>query len=352
MKGLAACLTPCLALRGFSLNNPPMSIPNTHPFAFDPTYGMTLEQLRSIAPPEPPAGFDAFWQKRYKRALAIDPRPAVKQSKLTHPAWQVLDITYTSTDGVEIGGWLLLPRDRPVRRGLVVGHGYGGRDAPDFDLPVEQTAILFPCARGMSRSARPPIPPEASGHVLYGIDNPDRYVIGGCVEDLWLAVSTLQALYPWLADRIGYIGGSFGGGLGALAIPFDNRIDRGHLIVPTFGDRRQWLTLPTIGSAASVQTYAKAHPDVLESLRLFDSATAATRIKVPMLVAAALFDPAVAPPCQFAVANALPASKYNEIFILDAGHFDYPGMTEQNHVLREKLRGFFRVHEPGISALV
>ncbi|WP_160009100.1 acetylxylan esterase [Rhizobium sp. 18055] len=329
-----------------------MSIPRTHPFAFDPTYGMTLDQLRSIVPPAAPAGFDAFWQKRYTRALKIDPQPVLKQSKLTHPAWQVLDITYTSTDGLKIGGWLLLPRDKPARRGLVVGHGYGGREAPDFDLPVEQTAILFPCARGMSLSAHPPIPPEAPGHVLYKIDSPDDYVIGGCVEDIWIAVSTLVALYPGLTNQIGYIGGSFGGGLGALAIPFDNRIDRGHLIVPTFGNREAWLTLPTIGSAASVQTYRKTHPEVLENLRLFDSAIAATRIKVPMLVAAALFDPAVAPPCQFAVANALPASKYNEIFILDAGHFEYPGMTEQNFALREKLRGFFRVHEPGISALV
>jgi cephalosporin-C deacetylase len=329
-----------------------MSIPKTHPFSFDPTYGMTLDQLRAIAPPEAPAGFDAFWQKRYTRALKIHPQPVLTRSKLTHPAWQVLDITYTSTDGLTIGGWLLLPRDKQVRRGLVVGHGYGGRDAPDFDLPVEETAILFPCFRGMSKSAHPPIPPDAPGHVLHNIDKPDDYVIGGCVEDLWLAVSTLLALYPWLAGAIGYIGGSFGGGIGALAIPFDPRIDRGHLIVPTFGDRKSWLTLPTVGSADSVQTYAKTHPDPFENLRLFDAAIAATRITVPMLVAPALFDPAVAPPCQFAVANALPASKYNEIFILDAGHFDYPGMTEQNFALRQKVRGFFRVHEPGLSALV
>lgn len=329
-----------------------MSIPKTHPFSFDPTYGMTLDDLRAIVPPDAPGGFDAFWQKRYKRALAVDPKPALSGSKLTHPAWQVLDITYVSTGGIEIGGWLLLPRDGPVRRGLVVGHGYGGRDAPDFDLPVEETAILFPCFRGMSKSAHPPIPPDAPGHVLHNIERPDDYVIGGCVEDLWLAVSTLLALYPWLAGAIGYIGGSFGGGIGALAIPFDPRIDRGHLIVPTFGDRKSWLTLPTVGSADSVQTYAKTHPDPFENLRLFDAAIAATRITVPMLVAPALFDPAVAPPCQFAVANALPASKYNEIFILDAGHFDYPGMTEQNFALRQKVRGFFRVHEPGLSALV
>ena len=319
-----------------------MTIPSEHPFAFDPTYGKTLADLREIRPPETPPGFDAFWQKRYQQARGVDPQPALKTSESTHPDWQVLDLTYTSTGGYKIGGWLLLPKSGSVRRGLVVGHGYGGRDQPDFDIPVEETAILFPCARGMSRSPHPPIPTDASGHVLYDIDKPENYVIGGCVEDLWVAVSTLLALYPWLSGHIGYSGISFGGGIGALAIPFDARIVRGHLIVPTFGDRRQWLSLPTVGSANAVQIYEKEHGSVFGTLRMYDSACAAKEIRVPMLAAVALFDPAVAPPCQFAVANALPTSKFNEIFILDAGHFDYPGMAEQNAVLREKVGLFFK----------
>ncbi|MBB4569420.1 acetylxylan esterase [Rhizobium leucaenae] len=327
-----------------------MSVPKTHSFAFDPTYGMQLEQLVAIKPPEEVSGFDDFWTERYRRAIAVDPQPKLRRSKIRHPDWYVLDITYTSTAAFTIRGWLLLPRTGIVRRGLVVGHGYGGRDQPDLDLPVKDTAILFPCSRGLSLSAHPPIPADPGGHVLYGIEKPDSYIIGGCVDDLWLAVSTLVSLYPWLAGHIGYSGISFGGGIGALAIPFDNRIDRGHLVVPTFGHRPLWLSLPTIGSAQSVQAYEKTHGDVLETLRLFDAANAAARIKVPMLVAAALFDPAVAPPCQFAVANALP--KFNEIFILDAGHFDYVGGAEQDAVLREKVERFFRCHEPGIPELV
>jgi cephalosporin-C deacetylase len=317
-----------------------MSIPTKHPFAFDPTYGMQLADLLKIQPPPAPPGFDDFWKSRYRRAIVTDPKPVLRRSKTTHPDWHVLDITYTSTGAFPIGGWLLLPRSGIVRRGLVVGHGYGGRDQPDYDLPVEETALLFPCFRGLSRTARPPIPPDASGHVLHDIDRPEDYIIGGCVDDLWLGVSTLLALYRWLAGHIGYSGISFGGGIGALAIPFDARIARGHLVVPTFGNRPLWLTLPTTGSADAVQTYARTHPHVLDSLKLFDAAVAAARITVPMLTAVALFDPAVAPPCQFAVANALP--KYNETFILDAGHFDYDGSAEQNALLSNKVRQFFK----------
>ena len=326
----------------FRGNKQGMSIPTDYPFDFDPTYGMTLADLQAIRPPEAPEGFDAFWQKRYAKALAVKPGPRLSPSKDTHPDWQVRDIVYTSTDDISIGGWLLTPRKGEVRRGLVVGHGYGGRDQPEFDIPVEETAILFPCFRGMSRSAHPPISPDASWHVLHDIDKPDRYIIGGCVEDLWLAVSMLLALYPWLYGHIGYSGISFGGGIGALAIPFDSRIERGHLTVPTFGNRKLWLTLPTVGSAHSVQEYAKTHSGVLEKLRLFDAATAATRISIPTLAAVALFDPAVAPPCQFAVANSLPRSKFNEIFILDAGHFDYADSAVQQTALRERVGRFFR----------
>ncbi|MCB8878737.1 acetylxylan esterase [Acidisoma cellulosilytica] len=320
-----------------------MSIPTHHPFDFDPTQGFDLDRLRAIRPPEAAPGFDAFWQARYERARGLDPQPRVNASKTSHPNWLVQDITYTSTDKFPIGGWLLLPREGSVKRGLVVGHGYGGRDAPDFDIPVKETALLFPCFRGLSRSRRPPISTDPAWHVLHDIDKPDRYILGGCVEDLWLAASALTRLYPAIAGRIGYSGLSFGGGIGALALAFDKRFDRGHLVVPTFGNMPLWLTLPTVGSGNAVQTYQKTHADVLKTLCLFDAAVAAKRIEAPMLMAVARFDPAVAPPCQFSVANGLAASNQHEIFILDAGHFDYPGEQEQHALLSAKVGRFFGV---------
>lgn len=39
-----------------------MSVPKSHPFDFDPTYGMQREQLLAITPPEAPPGFDDFWK--------------------------------------------------------------------------------------------------------------------------------------------------------------------------------------------------------------------------------------------------------------------------------------------------
>ncbi|WP_207553517.1 acetylxylan esterase, partial [Teichococcus deserti] len=192
--------------------------------------------------------------------------------------------------------------------------------------------------------ARAPISTDPQWHVLHDIDKRDAYILGGCVEDLWLAVSALEDIVPEVAGHVGYTGVSFGGGIGALAIPWDARIRRGHLEVPSFGNHPLRLTLPSIGSGAAVQAYWRHHAEVVETLAWYDAATAARFIAIPMLVAAALFDPVVAPPGQFAIANALPdrgTGGCQSLFTLPAGHFDYPGRERQEGALRQAVGDFF-----------
>lgn len=310
-----------------------------HGYLFDPSYGHDLESLLAVLPPREPDGFPAFWRAKYARALQVLPEPAVSGSRQVHPSFEVRDIAYVSTDGFRIGGWLLTPKAGRVRRALVVGHGYGGRDGPDFDLPLGDAAYLFPCFRGLSRSRREGISDNPAFHVLHDIDKPDRYIIGGCVEDVWVGVSVLLALFPQVAGHIGYQGTSFGGGIGAMALPWDVRIGRAALNVPTFGHQALRLTLPTIGSGAAVSGYERRHGHVMDTLQYYDGALAARHVSVPVHVAAALFDPAVAPPGQFAIYNALAGSR--ELFVLDGGHFDYPARAEQERRLSEDLQGFF-----------
>ena len=310
-----------------------------HGYPFDPTYGYDLPGLLAVEPPAPPADLDRFWTTRYDAAMAVDPAPRLSRSGEQHEGWQVLDLSYRSTDDVTIGGWLLVPRDRPVVRGLVVGHGYGGRDGPDTHLPIADAALLFPCFRGLSRSARHPISQDPNWHVLHDIHLRDRYILGGCVEDLWLAVSVLLAVFPWLDGRIGYAGISFGGGIGGLAIPWDRRIARGHLSLPTFGHHPLRLSLPSTGSVASVQHFHRDHPEVTETLAYYDAAATARRLAVPMHIAAALFDPMVPPPGQFAIYNAIPSRK--QLFTLSAGHFDYVAAQQEERALLAQLRDFF-----------
>jgi len=311
----------------------------THGFPFDPTYGYNLASLLDIPAPTPPVDFAEFWKTRYWRALSIAPTAELRHAHWQHSRYRVFDLSYRSTDGVTISGWVLTPLHGDARRGFVVGHGYGGREGPDLDLPFADAALLFPCFRGLSRSARPDISAWPNEHVLCGIEDRHRYVIGGCVDDLWIAVSALRELFPEIGERIGYLGISFGGGIGALAIPWDHRIRRAHLNVPTFGHQALRLTLPTTGSGEAVRHYRFSHGNVMETLAYYDAACAARHTRIPMHVAAALFDPVVAPPGQFAIYNALPDPK--ELFVLMAGHFDYPAKSEQERELSAALTRFF-----------
>ncbi|CAI8882779.1 acetylxylan esterase [Methylocaldum szegediense] len=306
---------------------------------FDPTYGYTLESLLQVGCPEEPSDFVEFWEARYRRALSVDPSPELSRSKDDHPDFDVYAIRHRSTDDFVIGGWLVRPKRGPVRRGLVVGHGYGGREGPDFDLPVREAAVLFPCFRGLSASRDPRLPDDPARHVLHGIDQRDHYILGSCVEDLWLAVSVLLHIFPQVEGHIAYSGISFGGGIGALALPWEPRIQIAHLNVPTFGHQPLRLTLPTLGSGEAVRRYERRHGSVLETLRYYDAACAARHIRIPVHVAAALSDPFVAPPGQFAIYNALPGPK--RLFVLKAGHSDYPERVEQERALLEELSAFF-----------
>lgn len=309
-----------------------------HDFPFDPAYGMDRAALLAVAPPEVPAGFAEFWSARRTHALEIDPAPRLSDTTRAGDL-EISDLGYTSTDGVTIGGWLVRPAEGPVSRGLVVGHGYGGRDAPDLAMAFPETAVLFPCLRGLSRSARPDISSDPYAHVLHGLDDPARYVLGGCVDDAWLAVSALLALVPQVAGRIGWSGKSFSGGIGALMLPWEDRVGRAELLLPTFGHHALRLGLPMVGSGAALAERERRQGGLMATLRWFDAAVAARFVEVPVLAGLALFDPAVPPPGQFAIFNALAGEK--QLVTFAAGHFPYAAEAAEERDRLARARAFF-----------
>jgi cephalosporin-C deacetylase len=311
-------------------------------YDFDPTHGMDLTALLAVVPPKPAADFAAFWEDRYRAARVVAPEPRILGPNRRLGAHAVFDLSYSSTGGIRIGGWLLLPLNSRVRRGIVVGHGYDGRDRPDAGPFPDGTAVLLPCFRGTGRSPAAGVSSDPALHVLHHIRDRDRYILGGCVDDLWLAVTTLLALFPQVAGNVAYLGASFGGGIGALAAPWDTRICRMHLEVPTFGHHALRLTLPCVGSGQAVRDYQHAHDfNVMETLAYYDAATAARELRIPTLVAAALFDPAVPPAGQFAIFNAIPAG-LRRLFLLEAGHHEYPGRAQQMEELGQEVCRFLR----------
>lgn len=311
-----------------------------HDFSFDPRYGYSTDALLQIKPPEAPVGFADFWRRRYEQAIRIDADFALRDTGKIIDARRVLVFELPSTNDVILGGWILLPIDRDPTRAFVVTHGYGGRDEPNFDLPFPDALIVFPCLRGMSRSRHPGIPEDAWRHVLHGIEDPDTYVIGGCVEDVWVTVTAILRFEPRMESRIGYCGESFGGGIGALACPWDHRIARTHLALPTFGHHPIRLQSPCNGSGEAVRRrYLKVGDPLMKTLQWYDAATAATFFQHPTHCAPAAFDPSVPPPGQYAIANALP--RPTTLHPLSAGHFEYPQKESERKALRDSLATFF-----------
>jgi len=306
----------------------------------NPMEAAELDALLRVEVPAEPPGFAVKWQTWRGQAMETQPRPMIRDTGTFLGPWRVFDLQYQSTDAVQIGGWFLRPAHGGFSRGFVVGHGYGGRVSPDVDFPLEDSAVLYFCARGISRSQDPRFPSEAARHVLHGIEDPERYILRGCVEDTWLAVGALLSLAPELAGRVGYCGTSFGGGVGAMALAFEDRVQRAHLNVPTFGNQPLRMALPSVGSAAAVRAHAERLPGIAEAtLRWFDAAVAARQVRIPVHCACALVDPAVAPVGQFSVFNALGGPK--RLFVLDAGHMEYPGQDRQQRLLAQELRVWF-----------
>lgn len=284
-----------------------------------------------------PDDFDEFWRGQHASARAVDPRPRRVRQRSRGGGWTISEVRYDSTGGVEIGAFLLEP-DGGADRLVVALTGYGGAHEPFAPLRRPGVAELSPAVRGMpALSMLDGVPSVAGEHVLHGIDSRESYVIGGCVQDVWTSITAGLQLFP-SAQRVDLRGGSFGGGLGALALPWDERITAGVLTVPTFGNHPARLRTPCTGSGESVRLLAQSRPEIVETLEYFDAATAAARVRIPVLVGAARVDPAVPPVGQFAVYEALGGPK--TLLELTAGHLEFDGVERERATMQAAAAGW------------
>jgi cephalosporin-C deacetylase len=348
-----ACLQGVFAYRPVVLQTalPDVEIPTTwvnrfmfdHQFPFDPTHGYDLNRLLQVRAPMEPPGYVEFWRSMHEETFRLPLDLQTRPSPQKVQGYDVLEAYYTSLDGFRVGAWVLMPKGITPRHAVVFGHGYGPQTGPALPNPhMPTSAWIFPSGRGFGLSARQDLPGNAMEHVLFGIRDKRSYLHLGCVADIWRSREAILALAAEAAGRVNLIAGSFGGGIGAMALGFEHRFARAYLRVPSFGNHPLRLTMQCTGSGESVRRFHAANPGVVEPvLAYFDSAVAARHVKTPTLVSAALFDPSVPPAGQFAVANELTA-RGGKLVVVPAGHFDYPGLAEESEKLEREIGDWFQ----------
>lgn len=291
---------------------------------FDASHGQGLaDLLRHGAPDTEPPDLDAFWAGVREEALAVDPEPEIGPWEPVGPdGLTSARLRVTGLDGARLTGWLVRSPGE-VRRALVVGHGYGGREAPQLQLPAGCLSIQL-VARGLPGSEFGGYGTVGKTHVLSGIEWLRGYSHVGATADQWTAATVVSGLAPGVP--IGYEGGSFGGGIGVLAAAWEDRFDAVQVTVPSFGNHPLRTSLRCTGSGQAVQEHAADHPEVMEVLRYVDAATQATRVRVPVMCVAALADPAVPPPGQFAVATSFAGPTW--LHVQPGGHVEWDGAPQ------------------------
>ena len=295
-----------------------------HSFPFDPTYGYSQEELLNISSSETePSGFAEFWRTLREQAGQFPLELKTEEVPSPYSAYRLMKAFYTVFPGYRVGAWIICPVDMSQARfGIVVGHGYGGREGPDWDKAAPDRIVIFPIAPGFHISASPQLPlNDSAQHVVHGIASKETYVLGSCACAFWRAVDVLEAMVPSPLEHFHYAGWSFGGGIGALMLPWEPRFASAELGQPTFGNHPLRLQMECVGSGEAVRRLHASRPEIKQTLAFFDAATAIRHLRIPVVFACAIFDPAVPPPGQFSVANGHPGPK--RITVFRTGHFEY-----------------------------
>lgn len=302
-----------------------------HDYPYDPTFGYTQEDLLKVMNPEPPEDFERFWRELHEKVLSAPLDYEVEREIWSpEPHTKILLVRYRTYDGLSLRMWIARPEHSAG--GMVIGQGYGNMSMPCTTKDHSVTYAL-PNLRGLGFSQCATIPWDTAKHSLHGIEHKETYVITGAIADLWTATSVLTDLFPDTASRLGYRGGSLGGGMGPLVTAWDSRFHAAEINVPNFGGAISYTCALNPGDPGEQRRqFVLAHPES-DTMTYIDASAAARFLRIPVLITPALFDPSNPPPGQFAVANAIP-EKYRILKIREVGHFP---ATDKDKELENEL---------------
>ena len=283
--------------------------------------GVDPEQLRPLLP-EPP-DFDEFWANT-KAELAAIPADFKMEKYASDSTLNYYRISCDNLNNQKAYGFLSLPVDASKKLPLLVtfpgGEAYMNEES--FVNLCAKNDFGIDCARLVYHL--PPYQPEKNlanakarheqflkeiglkRYIFFGVEDRNifytRTAVTGCLRLLDEALKQ-PGLDP---ERVVYHGASHGGAFGLYLAAFSDKFKAAFCGVPNFGDRGGFLAgRHTPDCIRTSQTF-RGH---LDTLLYFDTAFAARRIEIPVMIGVGFIDPFCAPSAVYTIYNELKGPK-------------------------------------------
>jgi dienelactone hydrolase len=288
--------------------------------------------LYSCAVPQGPLRLDFFGgvateADRNLFAYDVDaPLNLQKTLEATTNGVQRSAISYTSPDGGSVPGLLFDPVNRSGQRpGVVYVQGFpgfarGGPTVAAAQLLAEHGAVVIVIDLPIVRRAGPPIQFTAQ----------DRAEQIQLIKDLQRAVDVLLAQPNVDPERIGFIGHSYGGAMGALFVGIERRIKAAVLMAADGGIVTHFMSSVSGMSCTTRNAWLRAMVPI-ESIRFIAFAP-----PTALLLQNGRLDPATLPANATVLHEATPDP--STILWYDAGHgLNQQAVTDRYNWLHERI---------------
>jgi cephalosporin-C deacetylase-like acetyl esterase len=269
------------------------------------------------------AAFDQDWDRQSRASVVVAHRLR----------WRLEWIRFSSVGDQLIWGWYCIPDDHLIGPYAVLwlpGYSYG-TSPPDENSLVPHAITMSINVHGNRPDAPYINPTGKNDYIVDEIDDPGRYVYRRIAAHCLRALQVLSKQPEADGASLATSGMSQGATLALILAAQEPRVRNCFADMPFLSDVETALSISNATVYRKLRAYLDAHSDrraeLLDTLKLFDPLTHASRIACPVWLTAGGRDPSVIPATVESVYERLASRvKVYQLFS-DAGHVFVPEMS-------------------------